>query len=76
MIFNFSPISIPLPEVYLTVDETDILLQCKEKGELDATLCKPELLRTVSAANQPLYAKNGKLATVSASITAAANFSK
>ena len=76
MLINFSPISIPLPEVYLTVDETEILLQCEEKGELDATICKPKLLRTVSAANQPLYAKNGKFATVSAGITAAANFSK
>ena len=76
MIFNFSPISIPLPEVYLTVDETDILLQCKEKGELDATLCKPKLLCTVSTTNQPLYATNGKFATIPTSVAATANFSK
>ena len=76
MIFNFSPISIPLPEVYLTVDETDILLQCKERGELDATLCNTKLLHAVSAANQPLYAKNGKFAAISAGFTATANFSK
>ena len=76
MLINFSPISIPLPEVYLTVDETEILLQCEEKGELDATICKPKLLRSISTANQSLCSKNGKFAAISASITTAANFSK
>ena len=76
MLINFSPISIPLPEVYLTVDETEILLLCEEKGELDATLCNPKLLRTVSAANKSLCSKNGKFAAISASIATAANFSK
>ena len=76
MIINFSPISIPLPEVYLTADETEILLQCEEKGELDATIYKPQLLRSISTASQSLCTKNGKLTAISASITATANFSK
>lgn len=48
MLMNFSPISIGLPEIYLTVDETDILVECEKLdedfrlygGNQDATVCK------------------------------------
>ena len=54
MLMNFSPMSMPLPEVYLTFDETEILVQCQKAdkeyllcgGKVNATLCKSELLRT------------------------------